>query len=132
MGSAIINSILICSIDTLYLLMFSLVLRYFMSIYLLLFLLSLFLKRENCSRIIVEDLYGCNYKIDNFETFNKISQLSCLCSEFIACNNFSFHGRRSNCNLFTASLGYSIFNNKKIYPEVDFLLSTYSAKFKSE
>jgi hypothetical protein len=44
MRSVIINSVRICSTDTICLLMFSLVLRYFMSIYLLLFLFSLILK----------------------------------------------------------------------------------------
>jgi hypothetical protein len=108
MRSAIINSVLICSIDTLYLLMFFLVQRYLMSIYLLLLLLIILIK-ENYSRIIAEYLCGLTVKSTILiETFNKMSHLSCMCNEFIACNNFSFHGRRSNCSLLTASLGYSL------------------------
>ena len=29
------------------------------------------LRKENCSKINLEDLYGSNYKIDNLKTFNK-------------------------------------------------------------
>jgi hypothetical protein len=105
MGSAIINSVLICSIDLLYLLMFSLVLRYLMSIYLLLLLLFIFIK-ENYSRVIVEYLYGLTVKSNNIETFNKMSHPSYLCSKFIACENCCFLGKRSNYSLHTPSLGY--------------------------
>jgi hypothetical protein len=72
-----------------------------------LFLLLLFiLIKEDYSRITVEYLYGLTLKIDNIETFNKMSHLSCLCTKFIACKNFSFLGRHSSYSLLTASLGY--------------------------
>jgi hypothetical protein len=113
MGSAIINSVFICSIDTLCLLMFSLVMRYLISIYLLLLLLIIIIK-ENYNRVIAEYLYGLTVKSTILtETFNKMFHISCMCNEFIACNTFSFHSRRSNYNLLTASLALSL--NKKIY-----------------
>jgi hypothetical protein len=76
--------------------------------------------------------YSYKRKLQNYlETFNKMSHLSCMWSEFTACNKFSFHGRHNNRSLLIASLGYKPFNNKKICPEIYFLLSTHSTKFKS-
>jgi len=60
MGFGIINSILICSIDHLCLLMLSLVLRYLMSIYFCFY--YLFLIKEGYSRITAEYLYGLTVK----------------------------------------------------------------------
>jgi hypothetical protein len=72
-----------------------------------LFMLLLFiLIKEDYSRITAEYLYGLTVKIDNIKTFNKMSHLSCMCTKFIACKNFSFLGRRSRYSLLTASLGY--------------------------
>jgi len=50
----------------------------------LLLLLLFILIKEDYSRITAEYLYGLTVKIDNFETFNKIFQPSCLCTKFIA------------------------------------------------
>jgi hypothetical protein len=60
-----------------------------------------------------------------------MSHPSCMCTKFIAYKNFNSFGRRSNYSLLTPSLGY-IPQEKDIYHKVDFLLSTQSAKLKSE
>jgi len=65
MTFAIINSVLICSINTLWFLMWSLVLRYLISIYLLILLLIILIK-ENYSRIVAKYLYGLIVKLTIF------------------------------------------------------------------
>ena len=74
MGFAIINLILICSIDTSCHLMFSFIVIFYVDIHTSTYTLFI-LRKENCSRINSKDLYASNYKIDNLETFNKMFQL---------------------------------------------------------
>jgi hypothetical protein len=127
MGSAIINLVLICSIDHLCLLMLFLVLKHLMSIYFCFY--SLFSYKKVIVELLQSIFMVC--KINNIKTFNKMSYPSCLCTKFIAYNNFSFLSRRNNYSLLTASLGY-IPQYENIYHKVDFLLFTQSAKLKSE
>ena len=87
---------------------------------------------EYGSTIIAEDLDWSLYRIDNFETTNKNFQPNCLCSDFIARNKFCLHCRCSNYSLLAASLGYTPPARRKIYSEVDFLLSTHPTKSESE
>jgi hypothetical protein len=72
----------------------------------LLLLLLFILINEDYSRITAEYLYGLTVKSTILRLSTKMSHPSCMCTKFIARENFSFLGRRSNYSLHTASLGY--------------------------
>jgi len=93
MGSAIINSVLVCSIDTSCLLIISLTLRYFMSIRYFCFYSYHSYRIKTLVKLLKKILIGLTIESTILRSLKKFLNHLCLCNEFIAYNKLWFRGR---------------------------------------
>ena len=132
MGSAIISSMRICSMNTSFISMFSLTRRYLMLICLLLLPLLLFLEKKMAARLSQKILIGLTIESTILRPPIKfLNHNACVVASYHAMNFASIVDVATIvCLLLLLDIAPPA--RRKIYPKVDFLPSTHPTKSESE